>query len=370
MSLTAVQQALEHIPLPYLCTDASFRITWRNKYIQEKLPYLNPLHTVGPLLLGHDGNELLQLLSTTRESVTILCRLPLVRLTLSFSPLSFDESGAVQEILVAFTQPHADTIGNDALAYINESLCRPMDGLFSTIDYLRRQLRYDYSSELSAMIQSCYQMLRNCFYIAEYSDLVSNFKPLDVRYYNIREYLQRTLDPIIEPLQRRNIKLTVETPDSLTLVPFDEKKMNIILFSLICNSCTFCNTDNEISITVSVTESKCHITVADKGFGIPVDVMPLAMDAYFSKGGENEARPGLGLGLTLCKTIIERHNGSIELDSVLDHGLIVKMTLPLHVEISSGNKGRLHSSKSNYVSERYPLHAILLSPILPMEELL
>ena len=369
MDSTAIRQTLELLPLPYLCADTSFHILWRNSCLQKKIPYLNMMRSMEPLLLGQDCSELLQKLSKKREAITITCRLPLISLTLSLSPLSFDEEGNLQEILVAFTEPATELGSDHALASFNETLCQPMEGLFATIAYLRHQLENSYDKELLKMIQSCYQMLRSCMYIGEYSDLIGDYKALDIRHHDISSYFLRTLEPIIEPLQRRGIEISYDLPTCTILVPFDEAKMNTVLFSLICNSCAFCDYDNQIHIAVNIDETSCHITVSDHGYGIPREILPKVMDPYFSRGLDSESRPGLGLGLALCKTIIERHQGTIELQSIQDRGLTVNITLPLYSDLPVVDKKTLRSSKVDYVSERYPLHSVYLSTVLPPEEL-
>ena len=79
-------------------------------------------------------------------------------------------------------------------------------------------------------------------------------------------------------------------------------------------------------MTLKRKNSQVKITVKDKGIGIPSGQLQKIFAGYVR--GKNHDREGLGLGLFLTKSIIDKHLGSIRIKSVENRGTVVEVTLP------------------------------------------
>lgn len=77
-----------------------------------------------------------------------------------------------------------------------------------------------------------------------------------------------------------------------------------------------------------IEEKKVEITVTDNGIGIDMQYMNYIFEPFARVEGKADA-DGSGMGLTICKKIVERHNGTISVASVLDQGSTFTVTLPL-----------------------------------------
>lgn len=368
MNITQIRQALEQIPLPYLTTDPDFRILWSNSCLQKQYLSLSALRSLEALLFGYDPQELLRQLKDTNAALTLACKLPLVSLVMSLSVLAYDDDGEISELLVAFTGPIMEKGKDPLLSSFNEALRQPVDGLFATIGYLRHHLDDQYDRELLSMTKDCYQMLRSCIYISEYSELTGSSQALNLQYQNLPAWIHQQLDPAVPSLQRMGICLEFDLPEQAVILPFDGDKLSIALLALISNACLFCDGRNTIRISLSHDEHSVRILVSDQGYGIPAELLPHVMEPYFSRGLDEFSRPGVGLGLPLCKIIAERHGGSILLQSQQDRGTTVALTLPRKTTASSGSKMMLYAPTASYVPERYPRWNVHLSTVLPAEE--
>ncbi|MCX5733282.1 MAG: GAF domain-containing protein [candidate division NC10 bacterium] len=70
-----------------------------------------------------------------------------------------------------------------------------------------------------------------------------------------------------------------------------------------------------------------RVTVADRGCGIPADILPRIFDPYFSTKQRGEQR-GMGLGLTVARAVVEKHGGTIAVDSAAGAGTTVRIEFP------------------------------------------
>jgi signal transduction histidine kinase len=82
-----------------------------------------------------------------------------------------------------------------------------------------------------------------------------------------------------------------------------------------------------VEISALPEEEHWHFQIRDNGIGIPADQMP-RLFVIFSRLHTTEAYPGTGIGLAICKKIVERHLGKIWVESVPDVGTTFHFTLP------------------------------------------
>ena len=169
-------------------------------------------------------------------------------------------------------------------------------------------------------------------------------------------------------LQRMGIQVEFDLPAEPVLLPFDGEKLSIALFALLSNACLFCEGKNTVRITVNSDDSNVRLRVSDQGYGIPAEHLSHVMEPYYSRGMDDASRPGIGLGLPLCKTIVERHGGSLLLQSQQDRGTTAALTLPRKNTLSPDGKLILQAPTIAYVPERYPRWNIHLSTFLSPEE--
>jgi signal transduction histidine kinase len=76
------------------------------------------------------------------------------------------------------------------------------------------------------------------------------------------------------------------------------------------------------------------VRVTDTGCGIPPDILSHVFEPFFTtKRGR-----GIGLGLSICRAYVRSHHGEIRVDSVVNHGTTVKLTLPVRHEEANENQ--------------------------------
>jgi PAS domain S-box-containing protein len=120
----------------------------------------------------------------------------------------------------------------------------------------------------------------------------------------------------------------VET-DPLPVLWVDRVQFQQVFQNLLANSIQYRLPDQPPRIRISsrVTEEGCEIAIADNAMGIPFDQLERIFAAFTRLHGEDV--PGTGLGLAMCRRIVERHGGRIWAESTgIGHGTVIRLVIP------------------------------------------
>lgn len=108
----------------------------------------------------------------------------------------------------------------------------------------------------------------------------------------------------------------------------DEHRIEQVLVNLVNNAVKYAPGSKQIQFIVEKTDHYAKISVKDFGPGISQQQIPKLFDRYWQADKSSSSYTGLGLGLSICAEIIERHGGTIGVDSTLGEGSIFWFTLP------------------------------------------
>jgi signal transduction histidine kinase len=125
----------------------------------------------------------------------------------------------------------------------------------------------------------------------------------------------------------KHIAITYHQPATPVTVIGDESKLRIALHNIVENALKYSQPETEIIVSLTTQDGHAVLTVQDHGAGIPAEKKDHLFEKFFR--AENTAEKGTGLGLYTTKVIIERHKGSIAMDSIEGKGSTVTITLPL-----------------------------------------
>ena len=124
--------------------------------------------------------------------------------------------------------------------------------------------------------------------------------------------------------------ITVDCGDVLLLVRMDAGLIMQVLINLVNNAVKYTPVGSNIQITAIPRENMAEICVSDNGPGIPNELKERVFEMFFTGGNPiGDSRRSLGLGLTLCQTIVHAHHGEMTLKDNSPHGCIFSFTIPL-----------------------------------------
>ena len=126
-------------------------------------------------------------------------------------------------------------------------------------------------------------------------------------------------------------KISVEYKDELLMARMDARLIMQVIINIMDNAIKYTPEGSSINLIVEKQENQMAVHIKDNGPGIADSLKPYVFDMFFK--GESkiaDSRRSLGLGLALCKSIIEAHSGVIYLKDHMPHGCDFTFTLPLN----------------------------------------
>jgi PAS domain S-box-containing protein len=128
--------------------------------------------------------------------------------------------------------------------------------------------------------------------------------------------------------QHRKINLTVELPHTLPIVHGDPLALDRIFSNLLYNALKFTPSGGRVAVSAVADASDLRIIISDTGPGIAPEELPTLFDKYQRATGPRR-KGGMGLGLFIVKTLVERQHGRVEVDSVVGQGTRFHVILPI-----------------------------------------
>lgn len=147
---------------------------------------------------------------------------------------------------------------------------------------------------------------------------------------NITDVVEQAVSATSSLFEAKKLPLVRQVPDNLPVVLGDNSRLVQVLINLISNAVKFTER-GEVVCAVSVNTDHLEIKVFDTGIGIAEKDQPYVFDKFKQLGDVMINRPkGTGLGLPICREIIDHHGGVLRVSSTPGKGSVFSFTLPIH----------------------------------------
>jgi len=155
---------------------------------------------------------------------------------------------------------------------------------------------------------------------------------------NVLEEVTKTVELIEHHLRKGQVRVESEFAPAVPLISADRQQLRQVLLNLLTNAADAMPTGGRLALRVRVGElpggrPAVVVEVADTGVGIPPEHLPRVTDAFFTTKEEGK---GTGLGLAVCKRIVDEHQGTMEIHSRVGEGTTIRVTLPVRTATDPG----------------------------------
>jgi two-component system sensor histidine kinase KdpD len=229
----------------------------------------------------------------------------------------------------------ANEIKSQFLAMISHELRTPLTSIIGlTTTMLAEDVHWEPEEQLDFIqtIQSeGFRLQELIEHLLDLSRLEAGILPISPEPVSLHEIMEDAL-PQMHTLTTGK-SLTIKLPSNLPPVYADKKRISQVLVNLVRNSAAYSPRGTEIKITANIQKGFLKINVIDQGPGIPPSDHKRVFRA-FQRGalGDNGLLKGAGLGLAICKGLVDAHNGRIWINRKTTPGTTISFTLPFKPE--------------------------------------
>lgn len=190
---------------------------------------------------------------------------------------------------------------------------------------LKDALDYDYmAQDLQKIIESALKGTTRSQRIVEDLKLFSGHDEAELKPVDLKTSLESTI-ALIQGRFADRVRLETALA-TLPEVTVYGKQLNQAFLALLTNACQAIATQGEVHVALSQEGDEAVVTIRDTGVGIPAENLPKVFDPFFTTRAVGE---GTGLGLTTAYSVVERHNGRLELTSTPGAGTTAILRLPM-----------------------------------------
>ncbi len=221
----------------------------------------------------------------------------------------YDDALAVAERL-----REVDQMRSDFVSTISHELRSPMTVVAGIADILEK--RFDELPQMARveLLETLGREARRLTrLVSDVLDLESTDRAVSQLRLEEVDLVQLARESVADGGEARRTRLVAEAGDPVARG--DRDRLKQVLLNLLSNAAKFSPDGSVITLTVSPLDDCVRLSVNDEGPGIPEDDQHLLFQRFSRLQSTVGRRPGSGIGLYLCKTIVERHGGSIWVES-------------------------------------------------------
>ena len=226
----------------------------------------------------------------------------------------------------------ANEIKSQFLAMISHELRTPLTSIIGfTTTMLAKDVHWEPEDQLDFIqtIQSeGFRLQELIDHLLDLSRLEAGILPISPQPVSFHEIMEDAMPQL--HILASGKTLSIQVPSNLPQVFADTKRISQVLVNLVRNAAAYSPRGTEIKITANIQKAFLKINVIDQGPGIPPSDHNRVFRA-FQRGtiGDNELFKGAGLGLAICKGLVDAHNGRIWINKKTTPGTTISFTLPL-----------------------------------------
>jgi PAS domain S-box-containing protein len=228
-------------------------------------------------------------------------------------------------------------------ANLSHEFKTPLNLIFSSIQLIefmidRGENSIDYKNYTKIIKQNGYRLLKMVNNLIDSTRLSSGCLEYNPQNYNIVEFVENICESVQYYANQENIQLIFDTNLEERVMAFDLEKMERIILNLLSNSIKYNKEKGNIEVSLNFEKEHLYIKVKDSGVGIPGDKLDEVFKLFKQINNRiTKLSEGSGIGLSIVKSLVDLHNGSINVHSKEGIGSEFTIKLPINTCRDEGN---------------------------------
>lgn len=213
---------------------------------------------------------------------------------------------------------------------VSHELRTPLTILKGELEIALKKLRSpeEYEAVLVSSLEEIGKMSRVIEDLLVLARFDNNQMSLEIRKVSLGNLMGRALDDMKILAEQKDIETSLSSQDNLIL-DGDESQLRRLLVNLLDNAIKYTSRKGKVTVMVHKDGVNAKVIVSDTGIGIPPDELPYIFDRFYQVAHSRRVNHGFGLGLSIAKSIVESHRGTISVESQPNQGTTFTVSLPL-----------------------------------------
>jgi two-component system, NtrC family, sensor kinase len=222
---------------------------------------------------------------------------------------------------------------SEFLANMSHELRTPLNAIIGLSEVLTDRLFGDLNEKQEEYLRDIYasgtHLLSLINDILDLSKVEAGRMELELTDFDLPTALDSALTLNRERVGRRGITLQTSVDDRLGQIRADERKIRQVVLNLLSNAIKFTPEGGRIEVGAAPKDGFVEVSVSDTGIGIAPEDQEAVFEEFRQVGTAAKKVEGTGLGLTLCRKLVELHGGRIWVKSQLGAGSTFRFTIPV-----------------------------------------
>lgn len=266
--------------------------------------------------------------------LTFVCMLTVSLVTSAMTTNIYKQNQLAQKQEALLMEAEKEKMRSNLLRAVSHDLRTPLAGMIGSSSTYLETKNYLSEEEKDQLVQGIYEDANWLLHMVENLLSVTRIQHETTKVTKVEEVLEEVVSEALIRFQKRypDTNVDVLIPDDFLLVPMDATLIEQVLINLLENAVIHGNSSERIDLVVQYKKDAVYFYVKDYGTGIvPVQLPSIFDGSPISNEDKNDRRKGMGIGLTICKTIIVAHGGQIYARNH-DNGAEFYFWLPLKEE--------------------------------------
>ncbi len=228
----------------------------------------------------------------------------------------------------------ANQAKSEFLAAMSHEFRTPLNAILGFADILSHQYfgppgagKYrEYAEDIHASGEHLLELVND---LLDISTIEAGKQSLVKEKLSTDEIIRECVKIITEKARSKGIELVTKVSETLPPLYADRRAMKQILFNLLSNAVKFSMEGGKITVSAKASKRNTTLKIVDTGRGIPAEKLPKLTDP-FSRGEQDPhiAVEGWGLGLSITNSLVDLHDGKLDIKSKVGKGTTVTVTFP------------------------------------------
>jgi signal transduction histidine kinase len=233
-----------------------------------------------------------------------------------------------------------DRMKSNFIAITSHELRTPLGLILGYATFLKEMVSQEHRDPIDTIIRNATRLKEIIESLTEVDNYEAGLARIRQNSISIPSIVREAVSSFQDMAARKNITLQEDIRDEDLQVEADASKITVALSNLLRNALTFTNEGGLVQVLVESVTGHVQVSVKDNGIGIPASDLGRVFDRFFQVESHLTRRhTGMGLGLSVAKSMIELHGGRIWVESVEGRGSTFSFLLPLRSpQVKPGEK--------------------------------